>query len=48
MSSGVRNGIRDQGWFSKTSFIGISKRGDKKDNSISNKSEVNKSNSDTF
>ncbi len=35
MTTGLRNGIKDQGWINnKTSFIGINKKTDKKNTSL--------------
>ena len=40
MTSGVKNGLKDQGWFNnKTSFIGINKKSQKKDTSINKDNE---------
>ena len=40
MTSGVKNGLKDQGWFNnKTSFIGINKRSQKKKTSLSKDNE---------
>ena len=30
MSTGLKNGLKDQGWFNKTSFIGINKKSNEK------------------
>ena len=40
MTSGVKNGLKDQGWFNnKTSFIGINKKSDKKTTSLKKENE---------
>ena len=40
MTSGLKNGLKDQGWFNnKTSFIGINKRSQKKKTSLSKDNE---------
>ncbi len=40
MTTGLKNGVKDQGWFnSKTIFNGINKKSDKKNNALSNDNE---------
>ena len=40
MTTGLRNGMKDQGWINnKTSFIGINKKTDKKNTSINKDDE---------
>ena len=40
MTTGLRNGIKDQGWFNnKTSFIGINKKSDEKNNSLNKEND---------
>ena len=40
MTTGLRNGLKDQGWFdNKTSFIGIDKKPDKKNTSLNKNNE---------
>ena len=40
MTSGLRNNLKDQGWFSnKTSFIGINKKSHKKNTPLNNENE---------
>jgi len=39
MTSGLKNGLKDQGWFNKTSFIGINKKSDKKNTSLNKDNE---------
>ncbi len=39
MTTGLKNGLKDQGWFNKTSFIGINKKADKKNTSINKDNE---------
>ena len=40
MTTGVKNGLKDQRWFNnKTSFIGINKKSDKKNNSLNKDNE---------
>ncbi len=39
MTSGLRNGLKDQGWFNKTSFIGLDKKTNKKNTSLNEENE---------
>ena len=39
MTSGLNNSFKEQGWFKKTSFIGINKKSNKKDTSLSEDNE---------
>ena len=40
MTSGLKNGLKEQGWFNnKTSFIGINKKPDKKNTSLNEDKE---------
>ncbi len=40
ITSGLRNGLKEQGWFNnKTYFIGINKKSDKKNNSLNKDNE---------
>ena len=40
MSTGLKNSMKDQGWFNnKTSFIGINKKSDKKNTSMTKDNE---------
>ena len=39
MTTGLKNGLKVQGWFNKTSFIGINKKSDKKNTSLNKDNE---------
>ena len=40
MTTGLRNGLKDQGWFNnKTTFIGINKKSNKKNTSLNKENE---------
>ncbi len=39
MTTGLKNGMKDQGWFNKTSFIGINKKSDKKNSPLKKENE---------
>tara|TARA_B100000575_G_C22751856_1_gene448488 strand:- start:119 stop:355 length:237 start_codon:yes stop_codon:yes gene_type:complete len=40
MTTGLKNGLKDQGWFNnKTSFIGINKKSNKKNSSLNKDNE---------
>ena len=40
MTTGLKNGLKDQGWFNnKTSFIGINKKSKEKNTSLNNDKE---------
>ena len=39
MTTGLRNGLKDQGWFNKTSFIGLDKKTNKKNTSLNEENE---------
>jgi len=40
MTTGLKNGLKDQGWFNnKTTFIGINKKSNKKNTSLNEENE---------
>tara|TARA_B100000900_G_scaffold3640_1_gene3138 strand:+ start:496 stop:759 length:264 start_codon:yes stop_codon:yes gene_type:complete len=39
MTTGLKNGLKDQGWFNKTSFIGINKKSNKQNTSLNKDNE---------